>query len=91
MLLDIIKAGNNCLHLHRFILVSKTNKHLENPKYFALILPKLIHIKMKPRIYSATRILGHFFYLHDMNENLKTIFCQITTHLHTLAYAHTQT
>ena len=59
--------------------------------YFALILPKLIHIKMKPRIYGATRILGHFFYLHDMNENLKTIFCQITTHLHTLAYAHTQT
>ena len=70
---------------------TKTNKHLEIPKYLALILPKLTHIKMKPRIYGATRILGHFFYLHDINGNLKTRFCQITTHLHTLANAHKRT
>ena len=77
----------NFINLFRF--PRKTNKHIEIPKYLALILPKLTHIKMKPRIYGATRILGHFFYLHDINENLKTRFCQITTHLHTLANAHT--
>ena len=69
----------------------RKTKNLENPKYFALMLPKLMHIKMKPRIYAATRIWGHFFLLHDINENLKTRFCQITAHLYTLANAHTHT
>ena len=80
-----------CTFINLFRFPRKTNKHIEIPKYLALILPKLTHIKMKPRIYGATRILGHFFYLHDINENLKTRFCQITTHLHTLANAHKRT